>query len=202
MSLTRLVREGSGEELLVLLHGLGSNEGDLFGLASEIPSRFTVVSLRAPRDYGFGGYAWFEIGFDADGMTIDTAQAQESVELVCSELSALREEFAPTRVTLAGFSQGAMISAGVLSAEPNLVDSTWLMSGAWLPCFDVADLSGKQVLVQHGVQDQVVPHRMGEHLAGILTEQLANVKFLSYQMAHEVSHESLNDARAFLLGSE
>ena len=34
--------------LLVLMHGVGSNEQDLFSLAPQIPDRFHVLSLRAP----------------------------------------------------------------------------------------------------------------------------------------------------------
>ena len=34
--------------LLVLMHGVGSNEQDLFGLARLMPPQFHVLSLRAP----------------------------------------------------------------------------------------------------------------------------------------------------------
>ena len=34
--------------LLVLMHGVGSNEQDLFGLAPFVPPQFHVISLRAP----------------------------------------------------------------------------------------------------------------------------------------------------------
>ena len=48
--------------LLVLMHGVGSNEEDLFGLAPSVPGNFHVVSLRAPNVMGRGAYAWFEFG--------------------------------------------------------------------------------------------------------------------------------------------
>lgn len=197
-----MVRRGSGDEALVLLHGLGSSEADLFGLCPQIPEQFTVVCYRAPLDYGLGGYAWFEIGFDELAMTINTEQAISSRELVIAELASLRNELSCRRLVLGGFSQGAMISAGVLAASPKLVDAAWLMSGAWLPCFDVADLDGKPVLVQHGTHDQVVPFEIGQYLAGLLTEQLARVSLKTYRMGHEVSYESLQEARVFLLESD
>ena len=46
--------------LLVLMHGVGSNEQDLFGLAPYVPENFHVLSLRAPYAMGPSAYGWFE----------------------------------------------------------------------------------------------------------------------------------------------
>lgn len=43
--------------LLILLHGYGSNEQDLFSLASQLPDSFTIVSVRAPQNLGKNSYA-------------------------------------------------------------------------------------------------------------------------------------------------
>ena len=39
---------GEEPDLLILLHGYGSNEEDLMGLASYLDPRFHIVSIRAP----------------------------------------------------------------------------------------------------------------------------------------------------------
>jgi phospholipase/carboxylesterase len=52
--------------LLVLLHGVGSNEQDLFGLAPYVPPAFHVVSLRAPYVMGAGQFAWFQFSVSPD----------------------------------------------------------------------------------------------------------------------------------------
>ena len=58
--------------LLVLLHGYGSHEQDLFSFAEELPHQLRIVSLRAPQSMGFGAYCWYEINFDAkDSLWID-----------------------------------------------------------------------------------------------------------------------------------
>src|SRR5664279_5576510 len=44
--------------LVVLLHGRGSNETDIIGLADVLPSGPTFAAVRAPIAEG-GGYAWF-----------------------------------------------------------------------------------------------------------------------------------------------
>ncbi len=194
MSLARMVRQGTGKGLLVLLHGLGSNEADLFGLTDQIPESYTVVSLRGPIEYGFGGFAWFNISFNDQGFLIDSEQALLSLAMLREEINSLKSATNFEHVCVGGFSQGAMMAAGLLSS----VDSGWLMSGAWLPCFELSDLQEKSVLIQHGTNDQVVVYSRGEGLARILQEQLAEVTFMAYDIGHEVTWDSLQDARRFL----
>ena len=52
--------------LVIMLHGYGSNEQDLFSFAHELPSEMLIVSARAPLSLGFGSYAWYSINFEAD----------------------------------------------------------------------------------------------------------------------------------------
>ena len=78
--------------LLVLMHGVGSNEDDLFGLADFVPAPFHVLSLRAPFVLGPGSYAWFEFSIEADGSRrIDAAQEARSREAVVRTVQAARE---------------------------------------------------------------------------------------------------------------
>ena len=53
--------------LLVLLHGYGSNEEDLFGIEKAFDPNFLVVSVRAPVILNRGSYAWFSIDFTPEG---------------------------------------------------------------------------------------------------------------------------------------
>ena len=52
--------------LLLLLHGYGSNEEDLFSFATELPQDHYVISVRAPHNLQPYGHAWYAIYFDAD----------------------------------------------------------------------------------------------------------------------------------------
>jgi phospholipase/carboxylesterase len=59
LSLEHIVREAAAPSngpapLLMLLHGVGSNEHDLLGLAPSLDPRFTIVSARAPIVLGQG----------------------------------------------------------------------------------------------------------------------------------------------------
>ena len=44
--------------LLIIMHGYGSNEGDLFSLAPHLPREPVIAALRAPLPVG-AGWAWF-----------------------------------------------------------------------------------------------------------------------------------------------
>ena len=43
--------------LLILLHGYGSNEEDLFSFAEELPKELLIISIRAPYEIGYNSYA-------------------------------------------------------------------------------------------------------------------------------------------------
>src|SRR5574337_65270 len=65
--------------LLVLMHGVGSNEQDLFGLAPHVSAPFHVLSLRAPHRLGPQAHAWFAFAVAADGArSIDEPQETAS----------------------------------------------------------------------------------------------------------------------------
>ena len=69
--------------LLLLLHGYGSNEEDLFAFAPELPDHYFIVSAKAPRTMQPYGNAWYTIHWDAtDGKWSDDEEAIESRELI------------------------------------------------------------------------------------------------------------------------
>ena len=63
--------------LIVLLHGYGSHEGDLFSLSPRLPLAATVASLRGPIKEG-AGYAWWSLA----GQNIDALEKTIYNELI------------------------------------------------------------------------------------------------------------------------
>src|SRR5258708_22927044 len=62
---------------------VGSNEQDLFGLASFVPPQFHLLSLRAPFSMGPSAHAWFQFTVDANGTRhIHASQDEHSRALV------------------------------------------------------------------------------------------------------------------------
>ena len=196
---------GTPPPLLLLLHGVGSNEEDLFTLAPYLDQRFLVVSARAPVALDYGGYGWFRIDFTPRGMAADVEQAKRSLGMLPDFVNGLVELYGADarRVYLAGFSQGAMMSLALLLTRPEKLAGVVAMSGR-LPVQalerepDREALNGKPVLVTHGLYDPVLPVEQGRAAREYLEALPVELTYREYPLAHEVSAESLRDVTAWL----
>lgn len=209
LSLTHLVRSPQPPvehpPLLVLLHGYGSNERDLFGLASYVDPRFLVVSVRAPQLVMQGAFGWFQINWTNTGISIDRTAAEQARDQIIQfvEEAAAAYGADPERIYLLGFSQGAIMSAAVALARPNLVAGAVLMSGSVTDdvvpdTLDRRALEGKPFLVVHGLYDQVLPIRNGRVSRDTLSMLPVALSYHEYPIGHEVSQESLSEVVRWL----
>jgi phospholipase/carboxylesterase len=209
LPLVHLVRQPGAEEytppLLLLLHGVGSNEQDLFGLAPFLDKRFLVISARAPNTLGPGSYAWFEVTFTPQGPSINPQQAEASRETLIMFIKEAASMYGADsqRVYLMGFSQGAIMSASVALTQPELVAGAVLMSGRILPeirplMASNDALIGFPFLVVHGTADRVLPVTYGRASRDLLSSLPVDLTYHEYPMGHEVSQESLSDVAAWL----
>ena len=210
-SLFHLVREprqapSAAPPLLLLLHGIGSNERDLFSMAPALDSRFFVVSARAPIQMMPDAYAWFNLEFTPEGTAIpDVDQAKVSVKLLVSFIDELVETYGVDRrcVYLMGFSQGAMMSLSVALTRPDKVARVVAMSGR-LPEEVVANagplerVRQLEVFVTHGTYDNVLPVDSGRSCRDRLEELGVPLTYREYPMAHEVSMEALRDVTGWM----
>ena len=193
--------------LLLLLHGYGSNERDLVGLAPYLDPRFQIVSARAPHTLEHGSYAWFELGWTATDITINFQQAEQSRVLLLGFIAEALAAYGgdPARVYLLGFSQGAILSASVTLTAPERIAGAVLMSGRVLdeirPLIAPAErLVGKPFLVVHGTADTVLPIQNGRASRAILATLPVALTYHEYPMAHEINAQSLADVTAWLDG--
>jgi len=210
--LAHLVREPSsgGESaarppLLLMLHGVGSNEADLFALAPYLDGRFLIVSARAPVNMGPGSYGWFNIEFTPRGMLADIEQAKMSLRALPPFLDELIEAYGTDagHVYLMGFSQGAMMSLALALTEPESIAGAVLMSGRYPSQAlerepDAHALVSKPFMVTHGLYDPVLPISEGRAVREKLAQLAVELTYREYPMGHEVSMESLKDVAAWL----
>jgi phospholipase/carboxylesterase len=210
LSLAHLAREprektAGRPPLLLLLHGVGSNEADLFGLAPYLDERFLVVSARAPVVLGPGSFGWFRIDFTPEGMVADLAQAKRSLEMLPGFIDELAETYGTDarRTYLAGFSQGAMMSLALMLNRPERLAGVAAMSGR-LPrqlieaAPDRDALEGMPVHITHGLYDPVLPVENARAARQYLEQLPVELTYREYPMGHEVSMESLRDVTAWL----
>lgn len=191
--------------LLLLLHGYGANERDLFGFAPYVDPRFLVVSARAPRTVMQGMFAWFDINWTNRGISIDRAQAERARDDLIRfvEEAAAAYHADPACIYLLGFSQGAIMSAAVALKRPDLVAGVVLMSGSVTPELipndvDHSALTGKPFLVTHGTYDTVLPIQNGHTSRDLLHQLPVNLVYKEYPIGHEVSTAELADVTAWL----
>ena len=188
---------GAGDELLIVMHGLGSHEGDLFGLAPHLPERLTIASLRAPLPYG-GGFAWFDFSpVDSD----DHEAIDASADAVLRWLDGLERRFA--RVHLLGFSQGGAMAVQLARLAPerfsSIVHLASFVHDGELP--GDAALAARDpripLLSTIGDLDDVIHRDKIERSAPWLDAHF-DVERRTYPRAHSIVAEELADVVAFL----
>lgn len=186
--------------LLLLLHGVGSNEQDLFSFANQLPPEFMVVAARAPYTISPGSYAWYAVDFSTGKPIIQPEQAEASrltiirfIEQLCMYYPVDR-----SRVFLGGFSQGAIMSYSVGLTHPELLRGIAAMSGRMLDEVKPQLASDEQlkhlnVFISHGSQDQVLPMQQAHAAIQFLKQHHISPEFHSYPAAHSITPENLRD---------
>ncbi|MDR2336268.1 MAG: phospholipase [Burkholderiaceae bacterium] len=192
--------------LLVLMHGVGSNEQDLFGLAPYVPGNFHVLSLRAPYRMGPNANAWFEFSVNADGSrTINVPQEAASRALVIQTLEAAARQLRvpASRVIVGGFSQGGIMSLSVLLTRPETVAGAVALHSRLLPEIvphiqPAAAFVGKLLWVSQGLQDNVIPPVAGAVIRDAIKELPLRLSYTEFEGAHEIRAEELGALIAWL----
>ncbi len=187
-------------ELLIQLHGVGSNKEDLFSFAHMLPKKYTILSAQAPIDY-FGGFAWYNLYPGEDGFISNIPEAKESLKAIKEFIeNAITAFDAKPKVTLLGFSQGAILSLATTLNNPNLIDKVIALSGYLNN--DLIDKELKEnkipIFATHGTQDEVITIDKAKKTYQFFEENNYNFQFKSYPMAHGVSPECLQDVISFL----
>jgi phospholipase/carboxylesterase len=190
---------GPNPPLLVLLHGYGADEHDLFALAPYLDPRFHIVSVRAPRHYP-PGYGWYDVAFTQAGIQVDDTHLPESAGQVLALLVSLQEAQSFRSVTLLGFSQGAAVALYLLLTQPDEIGAVAALSGH-VPTVGWENrvaFSDKPVFVAHGTRDMVVPIAAGRDAKEKLSTLPVVLDYHEYPMTHEISGETLTDLNAWL----
>ncbi len=182
--------------LLVLLHGYGSNEEDLFGLHSYLDDRLIIVSARAPITMGPGSYARYPLDWRPNGTIIpDETNLPATLNLIASFVAGARKLYDAGPVFLAGFSQGAMMSEALALTQPAAIAGAVLMSGRTLALLHANPPKSPQLppfIVVHGTQDAVVPVAEGRATRDFLARLGARHDFHEYPMGHTINESSLD----------
>lgn len=193
--------------VLILLHGFGSNEEDLFSFASELPDHYYIISARAPKSLAPYGYAWFDIQFDMYGnKTTNDAEALEAKQMVIDFIDEMVAKYPidPKNVNLIGFSQGAILSYAIALTQPEKINKIVALSGYFkkelLDTYLAKDAYAHlEFFVSHGTVDQVISIEDARKIPGILNELDIKNEYHEYPVGHGVAPQNFYDFKNFLL---
>lgn len=191
---------------IIMLHGFGSDENDLFSFASELPSQYAIVSLKAPIKLQPYGNAWYNIYFDnSQGKFSDDEQAIESRELVSKCIDEIIEKYQVDKnnITLLGFSQGTILSFSVALSYPEKVKNVIGLSGyineeILKSGYENNDFSNLNVYTSHGTVDQVIPVQWAQRTKPFLENLNIDCKYSEFPVGHGVAPQNFQELKEWL----
>lgn len=211
MNLHYLLREPNEikdqNPVLILLHGYGSNEEDLFSFASELPETYYIISVRAPYDLQPFGHAWYAIHFDTnENKFSDDEQAKQSRDLIVTFIDEIIEKYPidKNNVNLIGFSQGAILSYAIALSYPEKISCVIALSGYLNENILIKNFISKnnnhlQFFISHGSVDQVIPVDWARKAKPFIENLNLSVTYNEYPIGHGVAPQIFYDFKNWLI---
>lgn len=212
-------QQREGRPLLVILHGYGSNEADLFSLSPYLPLSPVIASLRAPftAPWPVDGYSWFRLRQRADvslpGLVADDdsdaprtpAVAPDStpeacIDAVLSWLDSL--ETPPSQIGLLGFSQGGVMAIELMRRQPERFSFVVNLSGFVYEGEQPGDVALAESLPPvfwgRGTQDDVITEAAIVRTTDWLPAHSTLSGRIYEGLGHAVSPQELTDIAGFV----
>lgn len=200
----RPLKEGGKTPILFLLHGYGSHEEDLYSFANYLPEEYLIISLRAPLTLGFGGYAWYSIHFnEQQDKWSDDAEAKTAQEIILYNIDYHLEQFKleGQKVSLLGFSQGAILSWAVGLSHPERIDKIIALSGYVnenIFGYAKEGLDQLRIFSSHGTEDPTLPVDWARKGIALVEKKDLKVEYKEYPAGHGINPENFVDLLAWL----
>jgi phospholipase/carboxylesterase len=200
MTIEALERPAEGEPAgtLVLLHGRGADEHDLYPLldALDPERRLRGLTPRGPLALPPGGRHWYRLG------GIPTPEPETfwpSFTGLAELLDGLEEP-----LVLGGFSQGAVMSYALgLGRSPEKRPSALLPLSGFMPSvdgleLDLTGLDGFPVAIAHGTLDPVIPVDYSRAARDVLAAAGADVAYTESPVSHTIDPQLIPALRRFV----
>jgi phospholipase/carboxylesterase len=194
------------DPLIILLHGYGSNEFDLPGVAEALNLHLNWVSLRAPRSLGGvgGAFAWFDAPVKRNISEL-MSQADVNAELIEQWINAQKTAgviLPAQKFIFFGFSQGAVQAVNLLT-RPNLqphIHAVVALSG-YLPFpgdFTAEGTNNIRVFHGYGLADEIVNTNRSDEVSAWLSANTTAVNSSYSELPHGICDQEITDIRKFL----
>ncbi len=181
--------------LIILIHGYGSNERDLFSLIDYFPNDSYVISLRAPKELFNDSYAWYDIYLDTNNKFYD----HDAAALVRDELFHFINDLSKNpsidsdNITLIGFSQGAILSHAISFSYPEKIKNIIALCGVIdEKIMKKTSLIPKtNIYISHGTNDNLISYETSKESLNFYIENDIKFKFESYDQGHGINQQNL-----------
>ncbi len=191
---------------IIMLHGYGSNENDLFSFSPQLDEKYLIVSAKAPIPMQPYGNAWYAITYEPGNKKFtNDEQAVASRDTIAEFIDEVIENYHadPDNIILFGFSQGAILSYAVALSYPEKVSRVVAMSGyihqpLLKENFEKGDFSNLKVYSSHGYLDEVVPVEWDRKTKPFLENLAIKVKYSEFPVGHGVSPENFMEIKKWL----
>lgn len=190
--------------LLLLLHGYGSNEQDLFDLADWLDPRLHIVSARAPLALPWGGFAWYHLSGTPGNLIPDAASRAAARDLLTKFVADLpaRVGSDPRHTYVLGFSQGAILSLGLAMRAPERFAGVVAVSGYLDPALQTdpppAGLARLPILQLHGTYDEVIPIAAAHATRAVLEPLLTTYTYHEDPAGHTIHPDGLRHIQQWM----
>jgi phospholipase/carboxylesterase len=191
--------------LLVLHHGRGTDEDDLYGLADVLDPerRLHVVTPRGPLTLpGLPGYHWYSVprvGYPDPG----------SFHAAYGKLAEFHDELwertgtAPEQTVFGGFSMGAVMSYSLGLAGERPAPAGILAFSGFIPSVEgwepeLADRATTRVFIAHGQSDPVIEVGFARRARELLQAGGLDVTYVESDVPHTIDPAHIPAAVAWL----
>jgi phospholipase/carboxylesterase len=197
--------DGDPAGALVLFHGRGADENDLFPLLDLLDPgrRLGGATPRGPLSLPPGGRHWYALG----GIpTPEPTTFHASYRAATEWLDALLEEhgLGPERLVVGGFSQGAVMSYCVALGQGRPRPAAITAFSGFVPTVEGFELDLSPplppVAIGHGIHDPVIEVQWGRQARDRLEAAGAQVLYRETPMFHQIDPDFLRDVAAWLDG--
>ena len=194
---------GEPEGMLVLFHGRGADEHDLYPVLDLLDpeQRLLGVTPRGPLSLPPGGAHWYALG----GLgTPDPGTFLPTYELASRWLDELAAEtgIPSERTVLGGFSQGAVMTYALGLGRERPRPAALIALSGFIPAAPGFELDLEPPLppiaIGHGTYDPVIGVEWGRQAKALVEEAGADVIYREYPLPHTIEPGFLAELRPWL----
>lgn len=192
--------------LLILLHGHGSNEQDLFSLREEIPDNWIVAAVRGPYKLAENSYRWYDVKMANGKIVINISEEELSKNKLLKLIDGLTQRYKvdSQRIIVAGFSQGANMAQSLGLSQPDMVTGFGVFSGRYVEEL-TPYISGSikrthsKAFIAHGSGDSMLPRTYSEDNIRKLKDLGIQITYCEDTNGHSISVKQWGEFSKWLI---